>query len=328
MHYRLYRHMDATYPCPYMEHEEYSCTEIGRKDVISNSTPFINDKGVAMWRYEVEVPGSPGETFTFEDKAGVIEIFPKSHLDELPASFDLLQFPEGHLQITKVNEQLTQLYAKKLDWTNTHPEIMDDWSSWWKGVPVSVGEVKCDEPFKFPKPQATLVQQQQPGADYQYAKEKGIRAVDIVTHSGLTPAQRDRALRCVDQNCIHENDELEQCNFLLVNLEPVNAEHYPHKFVLARVIEDVSNKETTDPDEEIFIQIYCPVHVDDFLRSGNIMNLWRGSDNKLWKETILRGTVLCKLGNKLTKRNTLTAPMKKILKQYFDSVKSCDDVHK
>jgi len=42
----------------------------------------------------------------------------------------------------------------------------------------------------------------------------------------------------------------------------------------------------------------------------------------------LRGTVLCKLGNKLTKRNTLTAPMKKILKQYFDSVKSCDDVHK
>ena len=58
------------------------------------------------------------------------------------------------------------------------------------------------------------------------------------------------------------------------------------------------------------------------------MNLWRGSDNKLWKETVMRGTVLWKLGNKLTKRNTLTAPMKKILKQYFDSVKSCDDVHK
>ena len=43
------------------------------------------------------------------------------------------------------------------------------------------------------------------------------------------------------------------------------------KITLAKVIEEVSMKDTTDPMTEFQVQIYCPSDMHDFCKPGNNM---------------------------------------------------------
>ena len=71
---------------------------------------------------------------------------------------------------------------------------------------------------------------------------------DIVTHHNLTATQRNKVIQNVKNNLVHENESLDQAQFILLNMKPTNNPDYECDFMLARVVGDVSKQDTEDPN--------------------------------------------------------------------------------
>jgi hypothetical protein len=70
--------------------------------------------------------------------------------------------------------------------------------------------------------------------------------------------------------------------FLVVQLNPT-WENYPHDFIIAEIQKDIAELDTTNPNKQFEVQVYC------FSVSNNINSKlfpWQGAGGGgLWKET-------------------------------------------
>ena len=131
----------------------------------------------------------------------------------------------------------------------------------------------------------------------------------------------DRASRQVVNNNNIKNQSgkfaLHQSQFVMLSLSPQNAEKYKYKVTLAKVIEDVTLKDTTDPRTSFQVQIFCTFNITDFCKKGNKMYPWKGLDNVLWKPFVRRDNVLHVLSEGLTSKKHLTKHMRAIVQEYL-----------
>ena len=188
---------------------------------------------------------------------------------------------------------------------------------WWASVPQSAETAHLAD-FTLPEPlQPHLLD---PAAPLQLASEEEVvRAVDVVTHRNFTKAQRRKAVETAVVNRMHADDPVQKDQFVLLHLSPTNPNTpYKYRVTLGKVVKNVSAKDTTDPDTEFKVQIYCPSDIANFCKQGNKMNMWKGSDNKLWRPTVKRANILCIFQQTLTKTKLMPKQMRSLVQQYIN----------
>jgi hypothetical protein len=73
-----------------------------------------------------------------------------------------------------------------------------------------------------------------------------------------------------------------------VQLKPT-WDNYPHDFIIAEIQRDIAELDTTIPNEQFEVQVYCFSVLNNI---GSMSFPWRGAGGGgLWKETIMRSMV-------------------------------------
>ena len=116
--------------------------------------------------------------------------------------------------------------------------------------------------------------------------DKGLRPIDVVTHKNFTTTARTKATKAAeDPNRLRP---LDKGQFLVLQLSVDNTHSYTWNFVVAQLIEDVSDIDTTDPESMLEFQIYRPTTLN---KLDSKFVKWIGDTNKQWKGNFSRGLV-------------------------------------
>jgi hypothetical protein len=121
--------------------------------------------------------------------------------------------------------------------------------------------------------------------------DTGVRDVDVVTHSQFTSSSRRKQIKISQQEdrCkLGELDPLKKGDFVLLQVAVSNCPTYPFQFVIAQVVGDISQIDTTHADSLIEFQVFRPSTLD---KLESKLLPWVGDTNKLWKESFARGFV-------------------------------------
>jgi hypothetical protein len=118
----------------------------------------------------------------------------------------------------------------------------------------------------------------------------GTRKLDVVTHANFN--SRERQKTNLAQEIEHQKqtkmESLKKGDFVVLQVGVTNCAAYPFNFVIAQVIEDVSCKDTTNPDTLIQFQIFRPTTINNL---SSKMIPWIGDTNQAWKDEFERGHV-------------------------------------
>jgi hypothetical protein len=144
------------------------------------------------------------------------------------------------------------------------------------------------ELFALPSPQAESCYRQPNSQNLPI--DTGIRSVDVVTHTNFRERDRQRTLKVKkqDNEAKIKLEPLKKGDFAVLQVGVTNCVSYPFEFVVGQVIEDLSTKDTTNPDTVIQFQIYRPSTLDNL---SSKMVPWIGDTNKPWKDDFARGLV-------------------------------------
>jgi hypothetical protein len=162
------------------------------------------------------------------------------------------------------------------------------WTSFLDSIPKQPSDVQNIEPFCLPSPQDICCYRQ-------FQREplpldSGIRQIDVVTHAHFTSRERQKTILAQDIENQKQSkmESLKKGHFVVLQVEVKNCAAYPFDFVIAQVIEDVSGKDTTDPDTLILFQIFRPSTLNNL---SSKMIPWIGDTNQAWKDDFERGHV-------------------------------------
>jgi hypothetical protein len=108
-------------------------------------------------------------------------------------------------------------------------------------------------------------------------------------------------------------ESLHTGDFVLLEVSVENCPTYHFNFVIAQVIGDVTQLDTTNPDTEINFQVFRPSNMQNL--DSKLMP-WMGDTNKLWKESFPSGLVKA-LVQIQVKGKRLTAKSLKMIKDKF-----------
>jgi hypothetical protein len=304
MQYKLYRYSNAVYPRKYMTSDTFvrklgehntacqdtvNLAEEGIGQVIT-ATPLRDEDKKKIWIYTVQFKNSDG-TFSTKDiqesADTAITMFPASHCDELPHDFPREPFNQ------KFDEHLAEVKASisvLLESAVISPEENEEWLDFFASISKDVDNIQCDA-HSFRIPGAQTLQATRHGHVLPVRVDDGARDVDIVQHSGFTAADRRKKLKVIASEVVTVGERLEKLErgmFLVVQLKPT-WENYPHDYIIAEVQQDIAELDTTNPNEQFEVQVYC------FSVLNNINSKlfpWRGAGGGgLWKETIMRSMV-------------------------------------
>ena len=173
-----------------------------------------------------------------------------------------------------------------------------------------VKDIQDIYPFKLPLPQTAL-----------YTRHKvillpidnGIREVDVVTHNTFPESARRKILKLHEQDNQCALQSLKKGDFVVLQIDVLNCATYPFKFVIGQIIEDVSGKDTTNPDTKILFQLYRPSTIT---KIESKMVPWIGDNNQYWREEFDRGHVKA-IVQLQTQGKKLTANSRKMIENAF-----------
>ena len=206
--------------------------------------------------------------------------------EQIPAQFNLAPFA-GTVQETLGDQKCgVENIIRKMNYKETKPDIVRDWEEFWASRVDYVEDVVDVQAFQMPKLQNCQRKSKKQNLDIHI--DDGVRKVDVVTFSSFKSNQRNKALHAVDAQNQEQLDELQQGNFVLVQLTPEQSPWYTHPFVIGKINKSVSGIDTTNPEAEFSIQVYLPV---DKVSLNKKFVKWQGSDNKYWTPVIKRGMV-------------------------------------
>jgi hypothetical protein len=238
-----------------------------------------------------------------------IQMFYTSPEMQLPGNeqFNLAEFSPSFDEEARLDLE-NQIHTM-MDKCSFSDNEVQSWKLFLQAIPLKVTDVLGVEDFCLPLPQTS-----------EYVRHKaiplpldtGIRAVDVVTHRAFPEAARQKAVRTQQREnpclqCLKKGD------FVVLQMTVSNCASYPFDFVIAQVIEDVSNKDTTKADTEIHFQMFRPSTIDNI---ESKMVPWIGDDNKLWRGHFERGHVKA-LVQLQSKGKKLTADSRKMIKDAF-----------
>jgi hypothetical protein len=119
------------------------------------------------------------------------------------------------------------------------------WKDLLASIPTHSSLVSNLAPFILPLPQS--------GSCYREKKSKTLPIV--VTHQNFPTRSRQKVLKIHDQEMDLKLQALRKGDFVDLQVGVTNCLQYPFDFVVAQVIEDVSKKDTTNPETLINFQI-------------------------------------------------------------------------
>ena len=132
-------------------------------------------------------------------------------------------------------------------------------------------------------------------------------------HAGHTSCIRKRKLYVVDTQVQAgaRLDVLKRGMFVILLQTPDNFPEYQFPYVVAEIRKDVSHLDTTVPDTEIEVQVYCPTNITNMETK---LHPWkgRGEGATLWKPTVARSQIKG-IVELMAKGKKLTAASKKLI---------------
>jgi hypothetical protein len=101
----------------------------------------------------------------------------------------------------------------------------------------------------------------------------------VVTHTNFPERARQNTLKVQkqDNEANMKLEPLKKGDFAVIQVGVRNRAAYPFEFVVGQVIEDLSSKDTTNPDTVIQFQIYRPSTLNNL---SSKMVPWIGDTNK------------------------------------------------
>jgi hypothetical protein len=154
---------------------------------------------------------------------------------------------------------------QKIDLHNTIVGVMDkydftsadrqQWNNYLNSFPTDISEVTDAKTFSLPAPQNGAVS---------FARHKHSRSVQV------------------------NNGIRKKGDFVILQIEVSNCPAYQFNFVIAKLIADVTNVDTTKPETALEFQIFRSTTLDNI---GSKIIPWIGDTNKSWKESFARGHV-------------------------------------
>ena len=94
----------------------------------------------------------------------------------------------------------------------------------------------------------------------------------------------------------------------------MNCPSYQFDFVIAQVIEDVTQLDTTDPETELKFQVFQPSNLENF---ESKLVPWIGDTNKLWKFSKRLGQSLCSSSGQRQKADHEAKSLQMIKDKFF-----------
>jgi hypothetical protein len=316
MQYKLYRYSDLLYPRKFMECQEHNFEGYGLGKIISTKPikdPLSKEK---FWDTEV--------LFKNEDGTEQTQFFKR------PAYLDAIQLFDTteHSLPTETNFMLADLFSKFDD--NKRKELISNiammtekcqlaeeektsWHNLLQSIPLKPTDILDIEPFRLPDKQSICCFRQH--ETQKLPIDSGIRQVDVVVHSKFSSRSRQKTIKAQEQDSKTESklQALKKGDFVVLQVGVTNCIAYTFNFVIAQVVEDVSGKDTTDPDTLILFQVFRPTTLNNL---GSKMIPWIGDTNQQWKEEFERGHVKA-LVELQPQGRKLTANSKKLIENAF-----------
>jgi hypothetical protein len=312
MQYKLYRHANMLYPRKYMQGSEYDFEDFGSGVVLSTvpeRDPVTKEK---FWLTEVKFKNPDGSDFirTFKNPSSsdAIQIFYPNEGTPLPdlKDFGLAPFDEKFTFEARhaLQECINQMMLK----CDFSQEEKDDWQQFLSNIPLQLSDIQT-QPFMLPTPQLGAYNRHDSRASLQI--DNGLRPVDVVTHRNFSTTSRKKALNAVED--LSKLQPLEKGNFVVLQISVTNCPAYAWNFVVAQVIGDVSNLDTTDADTMLELQIYRPSTMN---KLDSKFVHWIGDTNKPWKGSFSRGHVKA-IVERQVQGKKLNAKSQKLIQQCF-----------
>jgi hypothetical protein len=292
LQYKLYRYSIALYPRMYMEGQEHEFEGIGLGKVLSSKPlkdPVTKDKS---WQTEVMFRKPSGEDeiqlFTFPANDHAIQIFYETPEHPLPTAADF-RVAAFYVKFDAVKRaELEENIGMMVEKCQLNNDEKTNWNFVLQSIPSEAALLQNVELFALPSPQAESCYRQPKSQNLPI--DTGIRSVDVVTHTNFRERDRQRTLKVKkqDNEAKMKLEPLKKGDFAVLQVGVTNCVSYPFEFVVGQVIEDLSTKDTTNPDTVIQFQIYRPSTLDNL---SSKMVPWIGDTNKPWKDDFARGLV-------------------------------------
>ena len=212
------------------------------------------------WTYSVQFNNQDGTTFVEdinEPAEEAIRMFSNHEADQLPKDFPLAQF-KGSFEETLAPVKISiERIIQKLNLKETHMHEVDHWENFWNAQPYEVSGVSHTSAFAIPPPQEPDVRLSK--SILTTHVDDGNREVQQVLYAGYSQTQQSEQIQT--RNALIPStmlEPLEQGNFVVVDMQPANAEWYTLPFLICEIIQDVSLIDTTLPDQIIGMRALRP----------------------------------------------------------------------
>jgi hypothetical protein len=315
MQYKIYRSNEALYPRKYMPNCQYEFPGFGMGKVMSTTPERDVVTHEKFWRTKVCFRKEDGlefeETFQFPANESAIQVFRNDA--SLPSEEDF-KVADFHADFNSERPEIEATIYTTIRKCNFSDEERKDWEDFFDSIPSGPEQLQKVQPFLLPAPQTQTSSRhrQQPVLPV----DKGLRDVDVLTHRHFTGTHRNKALKLASEERSLKGGVLEPLHtgdFVLLQVSVENCPTYHFNFVIAQVIGDVTQLDTTNPDTEINFQVFRPSNMQNL--DSKLMP-WMGDTNKLWKESFPRGLVKA-LVQVQVKGKRLTAKSLKMIKDKF-----------
>jgi hypothetical protein len=120
--------------------------------------------------------------------------------------------------------------------------------------------------------------------------DTGVRPIDVVTHRNFPARVRNKTKKAQDDDLMKKNalEPIKKGDFVVLDVKVKNNEFYKFPFLIAQLIEDAFDKDTTHPDTKLLFQIYRPSNMNNI---ASKFTKWVGDTNIPWKDHFDRGLV-------------------------------------
>ena len=279
MQYKYKRYSDAVYPRTKGEGSIFLSEQHGEGLVLSSTPTCDAITKKKYWCYSVQFTKQDGSTFVdniTQPADEAITMFSRHEANQLPTEFPFAQFNDNWEETLEQSKISIEKIIQKLELKATHLQEVLNWEHFWATLPSQVSSCLTIAPFAIPPPQhlACLQSKTQTSA----CLDDGNRKVQQVVYDGYGKTQQKQQIETINTLLPSMKlDPLEQGDFVVVDMVPTNADWYTLPFLICKIIQDVSQIDTTLPDQLITVQVFRPTSLQNPHEKRYIP--WKGNDN-------------------------------------------------
>jgi hypothetical protein len=300
MQYKMKRYSNAVYPRRYNVGDTHVHETLGSGQVIGAKAEKNALTKEKYWVYTVKYKTndvlSHNEELTLPAKECGIIMFPNIKPCELPlpSSFQLAPaHPEFQQTLLDQRKGVTSIF-QVLQIEDTHQLELQWWNDFFDSIPIDVHSFQDIQAFWIPPANTHDIHSKRVHSETVLQIDDGCRDVEIVQHAQFTSSKRRRAIQTFECEVVGQQslDPLSKGTFVAVQLNVENSRSwYPWEFVIAEVIDDVDDLDTTLPHVEFKVQVYRPAGSTDNITLDKKFTAWIGDNGRLFQPIVQRSSV-------------------------------------